>query len=62
MAGKKIMVRLIRSVIHSKPQHRKTVKALGLGKINSTVTHDSSPAIIGMVRSVRHLVTVEEIQ
>jgi large subunit ribosomal protein L30 len=62
MAMNKIKVRLIRSVIHSKPQHRKTVKALGLGKIDSTVIHDSSPAILGMVRSVRHLVEVEEIQ
>jgi large subunit ribosomal protein L30 len=62
MAVSKIKVKLIRSVIHSKPQHRKTVKALGLGKINSTVEHNGNPAIMGMVRSVRHLVEVEEVR
>lgn len=62
MAEKKIRVRLIKSVIHSKPQHRKTVKALGLGKINSSVIHNSNPAILGMVRSIRHLVQTEEIK
>ncbi len=62
MADKKIKVRLIKSIIHSKPQHRKTVKALGLGKINSEAIHNSNEAILGMVRSIRHLVVVEEIQ
>jgi large subunit ribosomal protein L30 len=62
MADKKIKIRLTKSVIHSKPQHRKTVKALGLHKIDSEVIHNSNLAILGMVRSIRHLVVVEEIQ
>jgi large subunit ribosomal protein L30 len=61
MVNKRIKVRLIKSIIHGKPQHRKTVKALGLGKINSVVEHNANDAIIGMVRSISHLVKVEEI-
>jgi large subunit ribosomal protein L30 len=38
-----------------------TLKALGLRKINSTVEKEVSPAILGMVEKVRHLVIVENI-
>ncbi|MCQ2603982.1 MAG: 50S ribosomal protein L30 [Spirochaetia bacterium] len=60
MAGK-IRVELIKSTIGRKPDQVKTVKALGLGKINSYVELEGTPAILGMVRTVRHLVKVEEI-
>ena len=58
---KKIRIRLVRSVIGSKPAQRRTVKALGLARLNSTVEQEASPAILGMVRTVSHLVEVEEI-
>ena len=45
---------------HPKTQHR-TVSALGLGKVNSSVEKEANPAILGMVRSVEHLVAVENI-
>jgi large subunit ribosomal protein L30 len=61
MAGK-IRIRLVKSVIHSKPEQRRTVRSLGLRKIGSSVEQEKSPAILGMVRVVSHLVTVEEIQ
>jgi len=61
MAGeKRIKVTLVKSVIGSLPSQRKTVKALGLGKIGSSVEHDANPTIKGMVRVVSHLVKVEE--
>ena len=60
MAGK-IEIRLIRSVIGGKPVHRRTVKALGLRKINSKVIQNDNPAIRGMVKAVEHLVEVKEI-
>ena len=41
---------------------RATVKALGLGKMNSFTVQEDTPAIKGMVRKVEHLVTVEEVQ
>ena len=38
-----------------------TVKALGLKKIGSTVEHEDTPSIRGMIKKVEHLVSVEEI-
>jgi len=58
---KKIRIRLVRSLIGSKPAQRRTVKALGLARLNSAVEREASPAILGMVRTVSHLVKVEEI-
>ncbi|MDR1894074.1 MAG: 50S ribosomal protein L30 [Spirochaetales bacterium] len=58
----KLKVELVRSLIGQKPMHRKTVKALGLGKINSVAEHSDSPMILGMLRQVSHLVKVEELQ
>jgi large subunit ribosomal protein L30 len=37
------------------------MKALGLGKINKTVTVELTPQIIGMVNKVQHLVSVKEL-
>ncbi len=64
MAKKKtptIRVTLVRSPIGRKPQQRATVKALGLGKMNSTVEKEANDAILGMVKSISHLVKVEEL-
>jgi len=58
---KKIRVKLVRSTIGRIPAHRRTVKALGLGKINSVSEKEATPSILGMVHAVRHLVEVEEI-
>ena len=57
----KIKVTLVKSSIGRKPNQIKTVKALGLKKMNSKVVKTVNPAILGMVRTVSHLVTVEEI-
>lgn len=57
--AKKIRVTLKRSVNKKKPKQRATVAALGLHKINQVVEKESSPAILGMVRTVAHLVEVE---
>ena len=57
----KIRVTLVRSPIGRKPEQRATVKALGLGKVNSSVEKEANPAILGMVSSISHLVAVEEL-
>lgn len=62
MAEKKIHIRLIKSTIGRKPKQRRTVRALGLRKINSVVTKKAHPTIIGMVNAANHLVDVEEIK
>jgi len=58
----KIRIKLVRSLIGSLPKQRATVRALGLGKIGSSVEQEANPAILGMVKVVSHLVSVEEIK
>jgi large subunit ribosomal protein L30 len=59
---KRIRVRLVRSPIGTKPNQRRTVRALGLRRLNSTVVQAATPTILGMVRTVSHLVRVEEVE
>lgn len=59
---KKIQIKLVRSVIGQKPEKRATVRSLGLRKISSTTVQEASPAVLGMVASVAHLVEVKEIE
>jgi large subunit ribosomal protein L30 len=58
----KLKITLTRSLIGRPEKQRATVKALGLGKINSSAVHEENAAIRGMIRKVEHLVTVEEVQ
>jgi len=60
--AKKLQIKLVKSVIGSKPKQRATVKALGLGKIDSVVEQEANPVILGMIAKVSHLVAVEEIK
>ena len=55
----KINVTLKSSIIGANKRQVATVKALGLGKINSTVVHEDTPQIRGMINKVNHLVIVE---
>ena len=56
----KINVTLKRSIIGATKRQKDTVKALGLGKLNSTVVHEDTPQIRGMITKVNHLVAVEQ--
>ena len=56
-----LKITLVRSTIGVKPKHKKTVQALGLKKINYSVTQQDNPATRGMIRQVSHLVKVEEV-
>ncbi|GHV94609.1 50S ribosomal protein L30 [Spirochaetia bacterium] len=58
----KIRIRLTRSTIGALPKQRATVRSLGLRKIGSSTEQEASPAILGMVKAVSHLVSVEEIK
>ena len=57
----KIKITQIKSVIDRSDRQKKTMQALGLKKLNQSVEVEASPAIIGMVRKVNHLVAVESI-
>ena len=58
----KLQITLVRSVIGRPETQRVTVKTLGLRKLNTTVVHNDSPAIRGMINKVSHLLSVTEIE
>jgi large subunit ribosomal protein L30 len=58
----KICIKLVRSTISQKPKVVATVRSLGLKKLNSTVEHEATAPILGMVAAVSHLVEVKEIK
>jgi large subunit ribosomal protein L30 len=60
-SSKRIKVTQIRSAIGTKPNQRQTLRSLGLKRINDSVVQEDRPEIRGMVATVPHLVTIEEI-
>lgn len=58
----KVKVTLIHSVAHRQPTQRKTIQALGLGKINSSNILPNNAATRGAIFKVAHLVSVEEVK
>lgn len=57
----KLKVTLTKSTIGALPKHKLTVKALGLGKLNSSNELPDNVATRGQIAQVKHLVKVEEI-
>ncbi len=56
----KIQITQIKSRIGSTKRQKKTLDALGLRRISSTVELEATPQIFGMVKKIRHLVSIEE--
>jgi large subunit ribosomal protein L30 len=56
----KIKITQRRSVIGRSQTQRRTMRALGLRKIGSTVEHSDSPTVRGMIFKVRHLIEISE--
>jgi len=59
--AKKLKITQTRSIIGQIESHKRTIKALGLGRPNYMVEHNDTPQIRGMIRKIIHLVKVEEI-
>ncbi|SFG95565.1 50S ribosomal protein L30 [Pedobacter insulae] len=57
----KIKITQIKSIIDRSERQKRTMKALGLTKMNQSVEVEANAAIIGMVRKVNHLVAIEAI-
>ncbi|MPM24089.1 50S ribosomal protein L30 [bioreactor metagenome] len=57
-----IKVTLTRSLIGYPQDQRATVKALGLGKIGTSVVKNDTSTIRGMIHKVEHLVKVEKVE
>ena len=60
MAEATITVTQIKSSIGTKPKHRGTLRALGLGRIGKTNVLPDRPEIRGMLARVPHLVEVKD--
>lgn len=56
----KLKITQKKSTIDRSVKQKRTMVALGLGKLHRTVEHDDTPAIRGMIRVVAHLVEVDE--
>ncbi|MFO7923370.1 MAG: 50S ribosomal protein L30 [Bacteroidales bacterium] len=56
----KIRITQVKSNIGSTQRQKKTLEALGLKRISSSVETKSTPQILGMVDKVRHLLKVEK--
>ena len=57
-----VKITLTRSLIGYPKDQRATVKALGLGKIRTSVVKEESASLRGMLHKVAHLVEVEEVK
>ena len=56
----KLRITQVRGTARIRPEHRGTLRALGLGKIGRSVEQEESHVLAGMLRKVGHLVKVEE--
>ncbi len=57
-----LKVKQLKSGIGCKVNQRETLRSLGLKRIGDVVVKEDRPEIRGMVQTVRHLVTVEEVE
>ena len=57
----KVQITQTRSLIKRPDTQVRTMKALGLGKMNRTIEVELTPQIQGMIRKVNHLITVKGI-
>jgi large subunit ribosomal protein L30 len=54
-----VRVTQVRSAASRKADQGRTLRALGLTRIRSSVVHEDRPEILGMINKVSHLVEVE---
>tara|TARA_B100000287_G_scaffold387884_1_gene396760 strand:- start:588 stop:785 length:198 start_codon:yes stop_codon:yes gene_type:complete len=59
---KKVEITQVKSIISQTTRQKRTISALGLGKINQTVEKTLTPQVKGMINKVNHLVKVKEIK
>jgi large subunit ribosomal protein L30 len=57
----RIKIKYTKSKIGSTERQKRTLRALGLGKLNNARELEATPQIMGMVKKVSHLITVEEL-
>ena len=60
LSGGELEVRQVRSGIGTRPNHRATLRALGLGRVGKRSVLPDRPEIRGMIARVPHLIEVRE--
>tara|TARA_Y100001935_G_scaffold150601_1_gene124306 strand:- start:180 stop:374 length:195 start_codon:yes stop_codon:yes gene_type:complete len=58
---KKVVITQTKSTISQTLRQKRTISALGLGKINRSVEKELSPQVAGMINKVNHLIEVKEV-
>ena len=56
-----IKVTQVKSGVGRKQNQRETLRSLGLKRIGDSVVIEARPELVGMAKSISHLVTVEEV-
>jgi large subunit ribosomal protein L30 len=59
--AKKLRITYAKSAIGYKEDQKRTIRALGLNKLQQTVEHEDTAVIRGMIHKVSHLISVEEV-
>ncbi len=54
-----VKIKQVRSEAGSNPNQKATLKALGLGRIGRAVERKDSPQLQGQIRTVSHLVEID---
>ncbi|MEQ8583677.1 MAG: 50S ribosomal protein L30 [Marinoscillum sp.] len=57
----KVIITQTRSIVKRPQRQKRTIQALGLGKINRSVEKELTPQISGMINKVQHLIEVKEL-
>ena len=57
---KKVIITQVKSTISQTLRQKRTISALGLGKINKSIEKELSPQVEGMISKVSHLIKVKE--
>ncbi|MCC7122800.1 MAG: 50S ribosomal protein L30 [Gammaproteobacteria bacterium] len=60
MSGKRLQIKLVKSIAGRLEAHQQSVRGLGLRRLNHTVTVDDTPANRGMINQVSYLLEVRE--
>jgi large subunit ribosomal protein L30 len=58
----RLRITLVKSPIGYSVRQKRTARALGLRRLNSTVEHTDVPSVRGMIAKISHLVKVEEVK
>jgi len=54
----KVKIKYVRSAINRPKNQKRTIEALGFKRLNQVIEKEASPQVLGMVKTVSHLLEV----